>query len=101
MGYISFWYILIWYGFDVNGEVTYYNNEKMIVIDEPGFLWSSGRLKFYKWTNPFIRTTKEYETNDDCVFEDGKYWGKEYLKEYYPEKYKKYYDDEESDNYVE
>ena len=97
VGYILFWPIFFWYGFDYVGEVTYYNNEKVILVYSSGFLGSQGWLKFYKWTNPFIRTTKEFkiEAGDSYIYKDGKYWGKEYLKKYYPDVYEENYDDEE------
>lgn len=95
IGYILFWWIFLWYIFDYTGEVTYYNNEKVIAVYYSGLLGSSGTLKFYKWTNPFIRTTKEFEVEDDYIYEDGKYWGRNYLKEYYPKIYEENYDDED------
>ncbi len=89
-GLIMLWSLI----FNSRDEVTYFNNEKVIVSYTGGFLWNSEIVEFYKWTNPFIRTTKKLEIDDDYTYVEGKYWDKEHLKEYYPEIFEEEYEEE-------
>ena len=46
------------------------------------FILSVMLMQFELTFMPFIRTTKEFkvEDEDSYIYKDGKYWGKEYLK---------------------